>query len=124
MEEKYRELLDIHRSKFSDDVDAEVVLPILEREKVLDQNDVDVINQLTTNGDKVAKILDQLILKGNAAFESLCAALESTYPHLLTLMFLEKNERVNPGESYLMVPSSCRCCSDAIFRFGLDSTFN
>ena len=101
MEDKYKELLELHRSKFSLVVDVERLFPILESAEVLVKEDIDEVSKQTTGPAKVDKLLDILIAKENLAFKSLCYALESTYPHLLTVMFLGNNNRVgNPGKKY------------------------
>lgn len=97
MEVTFKELLETHRSKFSAVVDADSLLPTLERAETLTHTDVGEINKQTTNKDKIDKTLDILTTKDNFAFESLCYALEPTYPHLLTVMFLGKNQRIGPG---------------------------
>ncbi|XP_060579959.1 disks large homolog 5-like isoform X2 [Ruditapes philippinarum] len=94
MEDKFKELLEAHRSKFSAVVDADGLLLILERAETLTQIDVDEINKQTSNKDKIDKILDILTTKDNFAFKSLCYALEQTYPHLLTVMFLGNSQRI------------------------------
>ena len=102
MDVKFKELLDDHRAKFSAVVDVGRILPILESAETLTHSDVDEINTLTTSKEKVDKILDVLIEKGNHAFQSLCFALESTYPHLLTVMFLGHSQQigaVGPGKN-------------------------
>ncbi|XP_052768658.1 disks large homolog 5-like isoform X2 [Mya arenaria] len=88
MECKFKDLIELHRHKFSAVVDAERLLPILENVETLTNAEVSEINKLTTNKEKVEKVLDILLHKDNLAFKSLCHALESTYPHLLTVMFL------------------------------------
>lgn len=97
MEEKFKELLEAHRSKFSAVVDADSLLPILERAETLTQSDLDEINKQSSNKDKIDKILDTLTKKDNFAFKSLCYALEQTYPHLLTVMFLGNSQRIGSG---------------------------
>lgn len=98
MEVKYKELLETHRSKFSAVVDAGSLLPILERAETLTQAEVDEINKQTTNKEKIDKTLDILTTKDNFAFKSLCYALEPTYPHLLTVMFLGNSQRMGSGK--------------------------
>lgn len=105
MDVKYKELLNHHRAKFSAVVDIDRLLPILESAETLEHSDVDEVNKLSANKDKVDKVLDVLMSKGNHAFQSLCYALESTYPHLLTVMFLGNSQRSGtasgPGKTYL-----------------------
>lgn len=93
MDVKYKELLDDHRAKFSAVVDVSRLLPILESAETLTHSDVDEINKLATSKEKVDKILDVLMKKDNHAFQSLCFALETTYPHLLTVMFLGNSQQ-------------------------------
>jgi len=92
MEVKYKELIELHRHKFSAVVDADRVLPILESAETLTPSEVLEINQLGSHKEKVNKVLDLLLHKDNLAFKGLCHALESTYPHLLTIMFLGNSQ--------------------------------
>ena len=130
MEDKYKELLELHRSKFSLVVDVERLFPILESAEVLVKEDIDEVGKQTTGPAKVDKLLDILIAKENLAFKSLCYALESTYPHLLTVMFLGNNNRVgNPGKSTptsmlnsierLKCPRNCKLDALSTGRSGL-----
>lgn len=109
MDMKYKELLDQHRTKFSAVVDVDRLLPILESAETLTQTDVDEINKLNANKEKVDKVLDILMNKDNHAFKGLCYALESTYPHLLTVMFLGNSQRTatasGPGKCYSHIAS-------------------
>ena len=102
MEDKYKELLEIHRSKFSLVVDVERLFPILESSEALTPSDIDEINKQTSKQAQVDKALDILIAKDNLAFRSLCYALESTYPHLLTVMFLGNQHAPSSGEYSLL----------------------
>lgn len=75
-------------------VDVERLYPILKSSDTdstpgaLDENDIEDIEQLHSQEDKVDKLLEILPTKGPQAFQALCLALETTYPHLLTVMFL------------------------------------
>lgn len=103
MEVKYKELLKVHRSKFADVVNVDNLLPNLER--TLSQTDIEEINKQTSNNDKIDKLLDILSSKDNFAFKNLCFALESTYPHLLTVMFLGNNQRMETESRPVSVAS-------------------
>ncbi|XP_006811582.2 disks large homolog 5-like, partial [Saccoglossus kowalevskii] len=91
MENKHNELLMCHRAKFVQSVEVERLYPILQNSGVLSAQDTEEIARITTSHGKVEKLLDILPSKGNQAFKSLCLALETTYPHLLTVMFLGSN---------------------------------
>lgn len=96
MEDKHKELLEFHRGRFVRAVDPDRLTAALKGSEVLDDDDLISINNQPSNGAKVEKILDILPCKGTYAFQSLCHALELTYPHLLTLMFLGgTNKNVN-----------------------------
>ena len=86
MEEKHTQILELHRAKFVKAVDVERLYPILQGADVLGSNDMAEINQLSTRESKVETLLDLLPSKGSQAFQTLCVALEPTYPHLLTAM--------------------------------------
>ena len=110
MEDKYKELLELHRSKFNLVVDVERLFPILESSDVLSKGDIDEVNKQPNGPSKVDKLLDTLIAKENLAFKSLCYALESTYPHLLTVMFLGNNSRVHGAGEKLKLKVVSKMC--------------
>lgn len=95
MESKHKELLQIHRAKFSIAVDVDRLCPILEGTGILNPNDVAEIRNQSTKACQVETLLDILPTKGNMAFQGLCSALETTYPRLLTVMFLGSNQKVS-----------------------------
>ncbi|KAL3877008.1 hypothetical protein ACJMK2_034768 [Sinanodonta woodiana] len=105
MEEKYKELLELHRSKFTSVIDVERLFPILEGADVLDVKDIAEIKAQPTKPGRVEKLLDILPIKKNLAFKNLCLALETTYPHLLTVMFLGNNQSVLPDTRSLSTTS-------------------
>ncbi|KAH3871815.1 hypothetical protein DPMN_035030 [Dreissena polymorpha] len=106
MEAKYKELIELHRLKFSAVVDADRLLPILEIAETLSNAEVTEINKLTVNKERVDKILDILLNKDNLAFKGLCFALENTYPHLLTVMFLGNSQRTTSASGSGMTMAS------------------
>ncbi|XP_052266355.1 disks large homolog 5-like isoform X3 [Dreissena polymorpha] len=106
MEAKYKELIELHRLKFSAVVDADRLLPILEIAETLSNAEVTEINKLTVNKERVDKILDILLNKDNLAFKGLCFALENTYPHLLTVMFLGNSQRTTSASGSDVRPAS------------------
>ncbi|XP_022100420.1 disks large homolog 5-like isoform X2 [Acanthaster planci] len=87
MEEKHAQILKFHRAKFVQSVEVERLYPMLQP-SVLSQADVGEIEQQPSPQAKVQKLLDILPGRGSQAFQMLCLALETTYPHLLTVMFL------------------------------------
>lgn len=93
MDEKHKELLELHRSKFARAIDVDRIYSILKSADVLSDDDISTINGQTSKTAKVEKLLDILPSKGMLAFQNLCHALETTYPHLLTLMFLGANHK-------------------------------
>ena len=102
MEEKHKELLELHRQKFHA-VDVERLYPILQGADVLTTEEVNEVNSQNSKIAKVEKFLDILPRKGNLAFESLCLALETCYPHLLTVMFLGSSRTTSGESSYTFV---------------------
>lgn len=100
METKYKELLQIHRSKFANSIEVERLFPILKEKNILHQDDIEEINK-HSGSSRVEKLLDILTQKSNSAFQSLCLALESTYPHLLTVMFLGSNNTRSIGKFFV-----------------------
>ena len=87
MEERHAQILKFHRAKFVQSIGVERLYPMLQP-SVLSQSDVADIEQQPTPQAKVQKLLDLLPSRGSQAFQMLCLALETTYPHLLTVMFL------------------------------------
>ena len=87
MEERHIYLLKQHRNKFMQSVSkVELLYPMLHR--FLSPGDIHEIERASEQPDKVAKLLDILPIRGSQVFSTLCVALETTYPHLLTVMFL------------------------------------
>ncbi|XP_055954932.1 disks large homolog 5 [Patella vulgata] len=106
METRYRELLELHRTKFVQLVEVERLYPILHGgSDGLSPTDIAEINKHSSREDKVEKLLSMLPSKGNLAFQSLCLALETTYPHLLTVMFLGSSHRLAPDQRSTMSDS-------------------
>ncbi|XP_035670102.1 LOW QUALITY PROTEIN: disks large homolog 5-like [Branchiostoma floridae] len=108
MEDKHKELLQLHRAKFVECVKVERLWDTLQGAGVLTPTDVsDIQSSAQDDGGKVEKLLDLLLERGSSAFQSLCVALEKTYPHLLTVMFLGSNQGTpNAGSSQSNV-STC-----------------
>ena len=98
MESKHKALIEKHRPEFVQSVDPERLVAALRPSEVLTSADVCAISATESGGPaaKVAKLLDLLTAKGPRAFEALCVALETTHPHLLTVMFLGASQ----GESW------------------------
>lgn len=88
MEVKHRELLQLHRQHFLQEVEVTRLLPFLHADKVLDNHELDVITQESSTSAQMAKLLDILPHKPPPAFQTLCVALEGTYPLLLKEMFM------------------------------------
>lgn len=88
MEEQHSNLLRQYRSKFVQSVEVDRLYPMLVKTKVLSVTETSIIDQLPSQQERVGRLLDILPTKGRLAFESFCLALETTYPHLLTVMFL------------------------------------
>ncbi|XP_041362513.1 disks large homolog 5-like [Gigantopelta aegis] len=105
MEEKHKELLELHRQKFHA-VDVERLYPILQGADVLTSDEVKEVNSQNSKIAKVEKFLDILPQKGSLAFESLCLALETCYPHLLTVMFLGSSRATSDSRSTSLTSDS------------------
>ncbi|XP_071829288.1 disks large homolog 5-like isoform X3 [Apostichopus japonicus] len=88
MEERHSNLLRQYRPKFVQSVEVDRLYPMLVNTKVLSHTETNMLEMLPSPQDRVECLLDMLPNKGSMAFESLCLALETTYPHLLTIMFL------------------------------------
>ncbi|KAK3089838.1 hypothetical protein FSP39_006961 [Pinctada imbricata] len=107
MEEKHKELLDHLKTNFTNSFDVEKLVPVLRRENILTEVDVSEVEN-TLSRDKAEKLIDIIKLKDKNAFEKLCKALENTFPHLLTVMFLGSQRRrsgVPTGSSDSNFPS-------------------
>lgn len=99
MDESHKELLKIHRDKFIASIEVDRLFPTLQGAGVLDSNDISLIKSGTSRSGQAEKLLNVLPEKSNFAFQSLCLALETTYPHLLTVMFLGSNHTVSTPDS-------------------------
>ncbi|XP_021371465.1 disks large homolog 5-like, partial [Mizuhopecten yessoensis] len=99
MESKHKELLSLHRSKFLSAIEVEKLLPILQSKNVVYPDDISEINKQPSRTGRAERLLDILPDKPNSAFHGLCQALETTYPHLLTAMFLGCNQRATTPDS-------------------------
>lgn len=91
MEERYKELLKIHHEKFATTIEVERLYPILQGAQVLTTDDILEINKHHRSDEKVGKLLEIIQQKPHCPFQNLCFALQSTYPQLLTTMFLGQN---------------------------------
>ncbi|XP_069123796.1 disks large homolog 5-like isoform X1 [Argopecten irradians] len=106
MESKHKELLSLHRAKFLSAIEVEKLLPILQSKNVVYPDDISEINKQPSRAGRAERLLDILPDKPNSAFQGLCLALETTYPHLLTAMFLGCNQRaVTPDSRSLSLAS-------------------
>lgn len=104
MDESHKELLKIHRETFTASIEVDRLFPVLESACVLDSDDISLVKSATSRASQVEKLLKILPEKPSYAFQSFCHALESTYPHLLTVMFLGSNHTVStPGIVYITV---------------------
>ena len=65
---------------------------------ILSQADVFEIDCQLSATTRVEKLLDILLTKGGGSFQALCVTLETTYPSLLTAMFLG-NTNIRSGGS-------------------------
>lgn len=109
MEEQHSNLLRQYRSKFVQSVEVDRLYPMLVKTKVLSVAETSIIDQLPSQQERVGRLLDILPTKGRLAFESFCLALETTYPHLLTVMFLGSTSIIqlqHKGSSQSTVSSS------------------
>lgn len=100
MESRHCELLEKNRDKFIQTVDIDVLLPYFQATNLVSPADVISIATQTTKQTKITKFFD--ILCDNTSpqvFHTLCTALESTYPHLLTAMFLGASDGKKPLHS-------------------------
>lgn len=104
MEERHSNLLRQYRPKFVQSVEVDRLYPMLVNTKVLSHTETNMLEMLPSPQDRVECLLDMLPNKGSMAFESLCLALETTYPHLLTIMFLGSSstlQMAHEGENAL-----------------------
>lgn len=95
MDEKHKELLKFHRTRFLQCVDIDRLIPLLQTNGVLSNDDVTDLRKYSSSGAKAEKLLDLLPSKGSQAFQAFCLALETTYPHLLTVMFLGGSKKMS-----------------------------
>ncbi|KFM61603.1 hypothetical protein X975_08598, partial [Stegodyphus mimosarum] len=95
MDEEHKELLKFHRTRFLQCVDIDRLIPLLQSNGVLSNDDVTDLRKYSSSGAKAEKLLDLLPSKGSQAFQAFCLALETTYPHLLTVMFLSGNKKMS-----------------------------
>nr|XP_042896904.1 disks large homolog 5 isoform X2 [Parasteatoda tepidariorum] len=95
MDEEHKELLKFHRTRFLQCVDIDRLIPLLQTNGVLTNDDVTDLKKYNNSGAKAEKLLDLLPSKGSQAFQAFCLALETTYPHLLTVMFLGGNKKMS-----------------------------
>ncbi|XP_061197090.1 disks large homolog 5-like isoform X2 [Saccostrea echinata] len=93
MEERYKELLKIHHEKFVNTIEVDRLYPFLQGAQVLATDDILEINKHHRGDEKVEKLLEIIQQKPDFPFQNLCFALQSTYPQLLTAMFLGQNHR-------------------------------
>ena len=91
MDESHKDLLKIHHDKFIASIEVDRLIPTLQGAGVLDSNDILLIKSATSRSVQAEKLLNILPEKTSYAFQNLCLALETTYPHLLTVMFLGNN---------------------------------
>lgn len=107
MDEKHKELLKFHRTRFLQCVDIDRLIPLLQTNGVLSNDDVTDLRKYSSSGAKAEKLLDLLPSKGSQAFQAFCLALETTYPHLLTVMFLGGSKKMRESgkclQSYYFV---------------------
>ncbi|GAB6028550.1 hypothetical protein CHUAL_002693 [Chamberlinius hualienensis] len=101
MDDKYKESLFLHRAKFVQFVDVDLLFPYLLAVGILSENEIDQLRNETNQNVKAEKFLDLLPSKGDLGFRSLCIALESTYPHLLTVMFLGVGNKISDSASVM-----------------------
>ncbi|GBN69421.1 Disks large 5, partial [Araneus ventricosus] len=95
MDEEHKELLKFHRTRFLQCVDIDRLIPLLQTSGVLTNDDVTDLRKYNSSEAKAEKLLDLLPSKGSQAFQAFCLALENTYPHLLTVMFLSGNKKMS-----------------------------
>ncbi|GIY48544.1 disks large homolog 5 [Caerostris darwini] len=95
MDEEHKELLKFHRTRFLQCVDIDRLIPLLQTSGVLTNDDVTDLRKYNSSEAKAEKLLDLLPCKGSQAFQAFCLALENTYPHLLTVMFLSGNKKMS-----------------------------
>uniref|UniRef100_A0A0P4W5K3 CARD domain-containing protein n=1 Tax=Scylla olivacea TaxID=85551 RepID=A0A0P4W5K3_SCYOL len=93
MDERLKELLHVHRTKFAQ-IDAERIIPFLRDTGLVSVEDIDVIRRQPSPVQRIHTLLDILPAKGFQAFQTLCLALETTYPHLLTIMLIGASQRM------------------------------
>lgn len=102
MDERLKELLHVYRNKFAQ-IDVERIIPFLRDTGLLSPEDVDAIRRHPP-AQRIHTLLDILPAKGSQAFQTLCLALETTYPHLLTIMLIGASQR---SPSYASRQSKC-----------------
>ncbi|XP_045607412.1 uncharacterized protein [Procambarus clarkii] len=92
MDERLKELLHVYRNKFAQ-IDVERIIPFLRETGLVSAEDIDAIRRQPSSGQRIHTLLDILPAKGSQAFQTLCLALETTYPHLLTIMLIGASQR-------------------------------
>ncbi|KAK8726702.1 hypothetical protein OTU49_010006 [Cherax quadricarinatus] len=92
MDERLKELLHVYRNKFAQ-IDVERIIPFLRDTGLVSAEDIDAIHRQPSQGQRIHTLLDILPAKGSQAFQTLCLALETTYPHLLTIMLIGASQR-------------------------------
>lgn len=107
MDEQHKELLKCHRTRFLKSIDIDRLIPLLQTNGALTNDDVTDLKKYHNSEGKAEKLLDLLPSKGSKAFQAFCLALENTYPHLLTVMFLGGNKKMSGKLGSLMDDSLC-----------------
>ncbi|KAG8193583.1 hypothetical protein JTE90_000220 [Oedothorax gibbosus] len=107
MDENHKELLKFHRTRFLKCIDIDRLIPLLQTNGALTNDDVQDLKKYHNSEGKAEKLLDLLPSKGSKAFQAFCLALENTYPHLLTVMFLSGNKKMSGiSDDIIRSPSS------------------
>ncbi|KAK3883688.1 hypothetical protein Pcinc_012008 [Petrolisthes cinctipes] len=92
MDERLKDLLHLYRNKFAQ-IDVERIIPFLRDTGLVSAEDVENVRRHPIPGQRIHTLLDILPAKGSQAFQTLCLALETTYPHLLTIMLIGASQR-------------------------------
>ena len=87
MDQRYVQMLEVCRPQLRVVDHLDQLLPYLKAGSTISTEEVCQLRTLTTQVARADKIIELILKKGSQGFSTLCVALESTYPHILTTMF-------------------------------------
>lgn len=89
MNKEHRNILRKNRLALVEDIEPRIIINFLFQEGIFSDNDLELVNSLSTRHDKVEKILDTLPRRGPKAFNAFHEALNSngSQRHLADLLY-------------------------------------